>query len=107
MIARVRTVWMRFSKFARKIAGFDARQCNDGGVSYPHQGEQETRVDASDARSEGSEDDVVVEYHRADQAKIGEQLRKRYDEVAQQELPRDILELLSDLNQRLKRRDGD
>lgn len=107
MMPRIRTVWERFSKLVRKLRGFDTRQCDQSGDSYYDHHEQGTRDDASDAPPEGSEHDVVVEYRRADQAKIGQQLRDHYDEFAQKELPRDILETLADLNQRLKRRDGD
>jgi hypothetical protein len=97
---------MRFSKLIRKLRGVDSRQCNEGRVAYDGHGFQGTGDDTSDA-PKGSERDVVIEYHRADQAKIGQQLRDNYDEFAQEELPREILETLADLNQRLKRRDGD
>ncbi|RIA55080.1 hypothetical protein [Dichotomicrobium thermohalophilum] len=107
MMPRIRTVWMRFSKFVRKLRGFDTRQCDESGDNYYEIRDQGTRDDASDAPPEDFEHDVVVEYHRAKQAKIGQQLRSRYDNFAQEELPRDILDTLADLNQRLKRRDGD
>jgi hypothetical protein len=97
---------MRFSKLLRKLRGVDSRQCNEGRVAYDGDGFQGTGDDASDA-PKGSERDVVIEYHRADQAKIGQKLRGQYDELAQEELPREILDTLADLNQRLKGRDGD
>ncbi len=104
---RIRTVWMRFSKLIGKIRGIDTRQCDEGRDKYYEGVSQGTRADASDALLERSDEDVVVKYHRADQAKVGRQLRHHYDEVAREDLPRDILKTLADLNQRLKRRDGD
>ena len=101
------TVWMRFSTLIKKLRGFDARQCNESRNRYNRHCTQGTRDDASRATGTGSEHDVVIEYHRADQAKIGQNLRDRYREVAEEELPRDILNTLADLNQRLKRRDGE
>lgn len=101
------TVWMRFSTLIKKLRGFDARQCNENRDHYNDEGTQGTRDDASRATGTSSEQDVVIEYRRADQAKIGQKLRDRYSQVADEDLPRDILNTLGDLNQRLKRRDGD
>jgi len=101
------TVWMRFSTLIQKLRGFDARQCNDKLDHYNAEGNQGTRDDASRTAGTSSERDVVIDYHHANQAKIGQNLRDRYHEVAEEDLPRDILNTLGDLNQRLKRRDGD
>jgi len=101
------TVWMGFSKLLRRLRGIDPRQCDEGRDSDIQHRSQGTRADTSAVPFESSEQDVVVNYDRANQGRIGQQLRDRYDEFAQEELPRDILETLADLNQRLKRRDGD
>lgn len=98
---------MQLISFIRKLRGVDARQCNKRREVYPVQDEREPRNDVSGSLTTDANHDVIIEYSRADQAKIGQMLRERYDELAQEELPRDLLEALYDLDQRLQRRGGE
>jgi len=102
-----RSIWIRFRKFARKRRGFDARQCDKRRVSYTRHHIQETGVSSPASDRQPREGGVVVRHERAAEAKIGEKIRDRYHEVAEEELPEKILDALADLNQRLNRRDGD
>lgn len=68
---------------------------------------REARNEAPDANAGDAIAQVIVNHERAEQAAIGRQLRDHYDAFAKEDLPRDILEALSDLNRRLERRDGE
>jgi len=106
-MALLQAVWMRFIKPLRRLQSFDERQCNESCGSYDDPHKQVTRGDALSSPSDETEPRAVIDYRRADHARIGQALRDRYDGFAQEELPREILETLADLNQRLNRRDGD
>jgi len=99
--------WIRFRQFGRKPHGFDSRQCRDNRISYDGERVQKNGAEAPETDSRISQADIVVEHERANEAQIGESLREHYGGLVEENLPRNILETLTDLNQRLKRRDGD
>jgi len=107
MMLRLRSVWFRFIKFARRRAGVDVHQCELRRKYYAGHRNQDHRDDASDMAATSTERDVVVEYSRANEGRVAHLLRGRYETLAHEDLPRDILDTLYDLNQRLNRRDGD
>ena len=107
MMLTLRSVWFRFIKFARRRGGVDVRQCELRRKYYAGDRNEDRRDDPSEMAATSIERDVVVEYSRANEGRAARLLRGRYETLAHEELPRDILDTLYDLNQRLNRRDGD
>lgn len=107
MMLKLRSVWFRFIKFAKRRTGVDVRQCELRRKYYAGDINQDNRDDASDMAATSTEHDVVVEYSRANEGRAARLLRGRYETLAHEDLPRDILDTLYDLNHRLNRRDGD
>lgn len=104
---RLSSIWTRLIRLIKKAMGADSDRYERGGEMYNGNGLREARDGAPDADAGGPAARVIVNHERAEQAAIGRQLRDHYDAFATEDLPRDILETLSDLNRRLDRRDGE
>ena len=104
---RLSAIWTRLIRLIKKMIGADSDQYERSSAMYNGNKLREARDDVVDAEADSPAAQVIVNHERAEQAEIGRQLRNYYDAFATEDLPRDILETLSDLNQRLDRRDGE
>ena len=107
MVKYLQVIWTRIVRMVSRLRAFDPRQCNDGQVGYDMQHLQESGADGPDFDPHASRDSAIVEHQRANEAKVGKDLRDHYDRLVDENLPHYILETLADLNHRLNRRDGD